>query len=77
MKRELICVSEVVYLFIWGVMPSFPFAVTVAASQKTRFRHSKNRKRTFHGTKQKSDYVGSLPSQGPRVCLIWSRSKKL
>jgi hypothetical protein len=38
-------------LFMWGVVSSFLLAVSVLASQKTRFQHSKNRKCTFHGTK--------------------------
>jgi hypothetical protein len=35
MKQELICVSQVVYYLYGGVVPSFSFAVSVAASQKT------------------------------------------
>jgi hypothetical protein len=38
-------------LFMWGVLLSFPFTTSVAASQKTQFQHSKNRKHTFLGMK--------------------------
>jgi hypothetical protein len=38
-------------LFMWGLVPSFEFVVLVAASQQTRFCHSKNGKQTFCGTK--------------------------
>jgi hypothetical protein len=33
-KRELICISQVVYYLCGGVFPSFQFRVSVAASQK-------------------------------------------
>jgi hypothetical protein len=34
-------------LCMWGVVPSFRFCISVAASQKTRFLHSKNGKKHF------------------------------
>jgi hypothetical protein len=45
---------------MWGVVPSFRFAVLVVVSQKTPISHSKNGKRTFRGMKQKSASVGFL-----------------
>jgi hypothetical protein len=39
-------------LFMWGVVPSFPFAVLVAASQKNPFWLSENGRRTFGWKKQ-------------------------
>jgi hypothetical protein len=45
---------------MWGVFPSFRYRVSVAASQKTLFWHSKNGKSTFCGTKRKSAYVAFL-----------------
>jgi hypothetical protein len=50
---------------MWGVVPNFSEAVLVAASQKTRFRHSENGKHTFHGTKRKLAFVEFLTI--PRV----------
>jgi hypothetical protein len=47
-------------VFLWGVFPSFWFRVSMAASQKTRFRHSENGKSTFHRTKRKSASVAFL-----------------
>jgi hypothetical protein len=47
-------------LFMWGVFPSFRYRVSVAASQKNLFRHSKNGKSTFRGTKRKSASVAFL-----------------
>jgi hypothetical protein len=35
LKRELICVSQMIYYLCGGVVPSFSFAVLVAASQKS------------------------------------------
>jgi hypothetical protein len=40
--------------FMWYVVRNFRLSVSVAAPQKTRFEHSKNEKRDFHGTKQKT-----------------------
>jgi hypothetical protein len=47
-------------LFMWGVVPNFWFLFLVAASQKTRFRHSKNGKNIFRGMKRKSASVAFL-----------------
>jgi hypothetical protein len=47
-------------LFIWGIVPSFRYSVSVTASQKTRFQHSKNGKSTFRGTKRKLASVAFL-----------------
>jgi hypothetical protein len=47
-------------LLMWGVVPRFQLRVLVAASQKTRFWHSKNGKSTYRGAKQKSASVAFL-----------------
>jgi hypothetical protein len=47
-------------IFMCGVFPSFWFHVSVAASQKTLFRHSKNGKSTFRRSKRKSASVAIL-----------------
>jgi hypothetical protein len=39
-------------LFMWGGVLRFPFALSVAASQKTQFRHYENGKCTLDGTKK-------------------------
>jgi hypothetical protein len=51
--RADICILDGL-LFMWGVLPSFRSRVSVAASQKIRFWHFKNRKSTFHGRKWES-----------------------
>jgi hypothetical protein len=47
-------------LFMWVVVPSFPFAVSVATSQKNSILALENRKHTFGGTKRKSASVAFL-----------------
>jgi hypothetical protein len=56
-------------LFMWGVIPSFRYRVSVAASQKTLFRHSKNGKGTFRGTIRKSASVAFLSI--PRATCVF------
>jgi hypothetical protein len=55
-------------LFIWGVVPRFPFTVSIAVSQKNWFWHSKKWKHIFHGMKQKSGSVAFLAI--PRVTRV-------
>jgi hypothetical protein len=64
-------------LFMWGVVPSFPFAVSVAAFQKTRFWHSENENALFAGQNVNRPLWDCAPSQGPHACLIWPCSDKL
>jgi hypothetical protein len=45
---------------MWVLVPSFSFAVLIAASQKTRFWHSENGKHTFRWAKQKLASVAFL-----------------
>jgi hypothetical protein len=52
-KRADMCILGCL-LFMWGVIPGFRYRVSVAASQKTLFWHSKNGKGTFCGMIQKS-----------------------
>jgi hypothetical protein len=59
-KRELICVSQGVYYLCGVFYPAFDFAFRELFHKRTLFRHSKNRKGTFCGTKQKSASVAFL-----------------
>jgi hypothetical protein len=48
-------------LLMGGVVPTFRFRVSVAASEKkTLFQHSKNGKGTFRVTKRESTFVAFL-----------------
>jgi hypothetical protein len=60
LKRELICVSRVVYYLCGVFSPAFDFAFRYLLHKKTRFWYSENGKSTFHGMKQKSASVAFL-----------------
>jgi hypothetical protein len=64
-------------LFMWGVVPSFSFAVLVAASQKPDFGTPKMETALFMGRNENRYPWRSSPSQGPRASPIWPRSDKL
>jgi hypothetical protein len=77
-KRELICVSQVVYYLCGGVFPSFQFRVSVAASQKKLdFDTPKMEKALFVVRNENQPLWRYSPSQWPRACPIWHRSDKL
>jgi hypothetical protein len=67
-KRDLICVSQEVYYLCGVFSPNFWFPISVAASQKTQFRHSENGKSTFHWTKRKSAALAFLAT--PRATRV-------
>jgi hypothetical protein len=58
-KRELICVSQVVYYLCRVLFPAFHLLFGSCLT-KTRFWHSVNGKHTFRRTKQKSAFVTFL-----------------
>jgi hypothetical protein len=45
-------------LFMWSVVPSFRFFISVGASQKTRFWHSENGKKHFSWDKMNIGLCG-------------------
>jgi hypothetical protein len=65
-------------LFMWGVVPSFRFAISVAASQKkSDFGTPKMENTLFMGRYENRPLWSSLPSQGPYACPIWPYFDKL
>jgi hypothetical protein len=57
-------------LFMWDIVPSFWNIISVAASQKTRFWHSENRKHFFVIRNGKQPPWYSSSSHDPHACLI-------
>jgi hypothetical protein len=63
-KQELICVSQAVYYFTWGVMSSFWFRVSVVASQKNSILALRKWKRHFSWDETKLAFVAFLTIPG-------------
>jgi hypothetical protein len=65
-------------LFMRGVVPSFSFAVSVAASQKKPDSSTPKMENTlFVGRNKNWPLWRSSPSQWTGACLIWPRFNKL
>jgi hypothetical protein len=65
-------------LFMRGVVPSIPSAISVAVSQKKlNFSTPKMENALFVGRNKNWPPWCSSPSQGPRACPIWPRFDKL
>jgi hypothetical protein len=62
-------------LFMWGIVLNYPFAVSVAASQKTLISALENA--LFVGQNENRPLWRSSLSQEPRVYPIWPRFNKL
>jgi hypothetical protein len=54
-------------LFMWGVVSSFSFVISVAALQKTQFWRFKNGKHTFRGTKKSTSVAFLTTLRATRV----------
>jgi hypothetical protein len=65
-------------LFMWGVVSSFRFRVSIAAShKKPDFSISKMEKTLFVGRNKNRLPWHSSPSKGPHACSIWPCFDKL
>jgi hypothetical protein len=65
-------------LFMWGIVPNFLFAVSVAVSQKNPDFGTPKMEHTLFVGRNRIGLRGiPSPSQGPRACPIWPRFNKL
>jgi hypothetical protein len=76
-KRELICVSQVVYYLCGVFSPAFDFAFGSCFTKKPNFGTLKMEKAFFIVRNENRPPWRSSPSQGPRAYPIWPHSDKL